>query len=130
MVTTSVTDNTGAQAGTFPPVTIYTSYDCHWCGKAKQYLAQRGVSYTEKNVEDDPAAAQEALTLTGGHRGVPVIAVGGQVIEGFRRGELDAALGLAALDATTAAALPIDQDTQVALVQAGRIAWTPAQEAT
>jgi glutaredoxin-like YruB-family protein len=115
-------------AETYPPVTVYTADDCHWCGKAKQYLAQRGVPFVEKNVEADAAAAQEAIRLSG-HRGVPVITVGAQVINGFRRGELDAALGLTAPDAAAEAALPPAQDT-LAAAAAARIAWTPAQQAT
>jgi glutaredoxin len=117
----------GAGPGTYPPVTVYTADDCHWCGKAKQYLARRAVPFTEKNVEIDEAAAREAVRLSG-HRGVPVITVGAQVIDGFRRGELDAALGLAAPDAATEAALPPAQDTLAAAAAAARIAWTPAQQ--
>src|SRR4051794_40491127 len=108
-----------------PQVTIYTSNDCHWCVKAKQYLAGRGVPYLEKNVEDDEAVAQEAFALAG-QRGTPVITVGEQVIIGFRRRELDALLGLDAPDAATEAALPPAQDT----LAARRLTWTPAQEAT
>ena len=119
----------GAREGMFPQVTIYTGNDCHWCAKAKQYLTRRGVAYTEKNVEADEAAAQEALRLAG-RRGVPVIVVGAQVIAGFQRRELDAALALGAPDAATEAALPPAQDTLVAAAAAGRLAWTPEQQAT
>src|SRR5947209_4936568 len=84
--------------GTEPRVTIYTSNDCHWCGKAKQYLAQRGVAYREINVEEDDAAGATAMQLSG-QRGTPVITVGTQVIVGFQRRALDAALALGALDA-------------------------------
>src|SRR4051794_6499681 len=82
--------------GPFPPVTIYTGDGCHWCVKAKQYLAQRGVPYLERNVESDAAAAADAIRLSG-HQGVPGIVVGDQVIAGFQRQELDAALRLGAL---------------------------------
>src|SRR5689334_2984706 len=98
-----------AETAERPVVTVYTSDDCHWCVKAKQYLAARGVPYTEKNVEADPAAAAEALRLAG-QRGTPVITVGEQVIRGFQRRALDALLGLGAPDPATAAALPPAQD--------------------
>jgi glutaredoxin 3 len=78
---------------TFPGVILYTSYDCVWCVKAKQYLAEHGVPYTEKNVEDDEAIAREALSLAG-RKGVPVIAIGSGVVVGFRQQELNALLGL------------------------------------
>jgi glutaredoxin 3 len=58
-------DNSGAIARTFPPVTIYTASDCPWCGKAKQYLARRGVPFTEIDVETDEAAAHEVIARTG-----------------------------------------------------------------
>jgi glutaredoxin len=41
----------------YPPVTIYTADDCHWCGKAKQYLSRRGVPFTEKIVYVDASAS-------------------------------------------------------------------------
>lgn len=112
----------------FPQVTIYTGDDCHWCGKAKQYLTQRGVPYIERNVEADEAAAQEAIRLSG-HPGVPVITVGERVIVGFQRGELDVVLQLGPPDAAAEAALPPGQDTTAAAAAAARLVWTPEQEA-
>ena len=76
----------------YPSVTIYTSNDCHWCVKAKEYMAEREVPYIEKNVELDQATATEALNLAG-QRQTPVLVVGSQVIVGFQRRELDALLG-------------------------------------
>jgi hypothetical protein len=87
------------------------------------------VPYIERNVETDEGAAEEAIRLSG-HRGVPVIVVGARVIEGFRRGELDAALDLAAPDAATEAQLPPAQDAIAAAIAAARLAWAPEQEAT
>src|SRR5205809_792217 len=60
----TATSASGTRPGTFPPVTIYTADDCHWCGKAKQYLAARGVPYVEKNAQADPAAAFAAAVDT------------------------------------------------------------------
>ena len=75
-----------------PQVTVYTSNDCHWCPRLKEYLSQRGVSFTEKNVELDEAAAAEALSFAG-RRQTPVTVIGTQVVVGFQRAELDAILG-------------------------------------
>ncbi|MFL5733874.1 MAG: glutaredoxin family protein [Chloroflexia bacterium] len=85
-------ESTAERGVNYPLVTIYTSNDCRWCGVAKQYLAERGVPYTEKNVELDEAAGMEAIQLAG-KRGTPVIVVGTSVIVGFQRDQLDAALG-------------------------------------
>jgi glutaredoxin 3 len=116
-------------AGAGPAVVIYTSDDCHWCGKAKQYLTTRGVAYTEKNVEQDATAAEEAQLLSG-QRGTPVITVDEQVIVGFQRRALDALLALGALDARAEAALPPAQDTLAATLAAGKLTWTAEQRAT
>jgi glutaredoxin len=80
---------------------VYTGDNCVWCDRAKEYLTQRGVPYTEKNIEFDEEAQQKVGALSG-QRHVPVITVGSQVILGFQRRELaqilDPLLGLAAPD--------------------------------
>ena len=81
---------TGAQERV-PQVTIYTSNDCNWCGPAKRYLSERGVTFTEKNVEENDAWAMEAFALAG-RRQTPVIAIGTDVVVGFQRPQLDALL--------------------------------------
>src|SRR5690349_10308747 len=121
--------NSGAGTRIFPPVTIYTASDCHWCGKAKQYLARRGVPFTEIDVETDEAAAHDVVARTG-QRGVPVIAVGADLIVGFQRRQLDTLLALGAPDSATEAALPPAQDTTAETVAARRLALTPDQQAT
>jgi glutaredoxin 3 len=121
--------NATTQIESTPQVTIYTSNDCHWCAKAKQYLTRRGVAYIERNAETDETAAQEVMNLTG-HRGVPVIVIGDQVIRGFQRRPLDELLGLGALDAATEATLPPTQDAVAAAVAAGKFAMTPEQQAS
>ncbi len=88
----AVLGDSGEQVSAFPDVVIYTSNDCVWCGRAKEYMMQHGVGYTEKNVEEDEAFATEAITLAG-QRGTPIIVVGGQVVRGFQQRELDALLG-------------------------------------
>jgi glutaredoxin len=73
---------------------IYTSSDCRWCGPTKEHLTKRGVSYIEKNVELDEAAAMEAFSYAG-RRQTPVVVIGSQVVVGYQRGEIDAILGVA-----------------------------------
>ncbi len=57
----------------------------------KEYLSQKGVSYQEKNVTVDRAAAQEMVSRTG-QMGVPVTIIDGQTIIGFDRPQLERAL--------------------------------------
>ncbi|MGO1712951.1 MAG: glutaredoxin family protein, partial [Senegalia sp. (in: firmicutes)] len=54
-------------------VTIYTSNTCPHCGTAKQYLSEKGVEYTERNIQTDPSARKELIQK--GYMGVPVIIV-------------------------------------------------------
>lgn len=63
-------------------VVVYTTPTCPYCHQAKQFLAQQGVPFTEKNVATDAHAAQEMVQLSG-QQGVPVITVDGQVVIGF-----------------------------------------------
>lgn len=72
-------------------VIIYSADWCAFCHAAKQYFDQKGVKYTEKNVEKDPAAGLEAVDKSG-QRGIPVIDIDGTIILGFDRPKIDFAL--------------------------------------
>ena len=72
-------------------VTIYTTQTCGYCRQAKEYLASRGIPYTEKAVDEDYPAALEMARLSR-QQGVPVIVVNGQVVVGFDRPRLEALL--------------------------------------
>jgi glutaredoxin 3 len=73
-----------------PPVIIYTAVWCGFCRMAKNYMDSLGIKYTEKNVEEEPSAGQEAVEKSG-QMGIPVIDVNGTVIVGFDRLSLDEA---------------------------------------
>lgn len=62
-------------------VTVYTSNTCPYCVAAKDYLQEKGISYKEKNIETDPSARKELISM--GHMGVPVIIIDGEEIVGF-----------------------------------------------
>ncbi|HHV46234.1 MAG TPA: glutaredoxin family protein [Tissierellia bacterium] len=68
-------------------VIVYTSNTCPYCVAAKDYLHERGVSYTEKNIQTDPSARKELMRM--GHMGVPVIIIDGEEIVGFDRAKID-----------------------------------------
>lgn len=72
---------------------IYSTSWCGYCKMAKQYLDGKGITYTEKNIEEDSAAHAELMKkLNGDFRGVPVIDIDGKIILGFDRPKIDAAL--------------------------------------
>jgi glutaredoxin-like YruB-family protein len=72
-------------------VTVYSADWCAFCHAAKDYLDKIGVSYTEKNVEKDPTFGQEAVSKSG-QMGIPVLDINGEIIVGFDRTKIDAAL--------------------------------------
>lgn len=72
-------------------ITVYSATWCAFCHAAKEYFDKLGVKYTDKDVEHDPAAAMEA-TDKSGQRGIPVIDIDGEIIVGFDRPKIDAAL--------------------------------------
>lgn len=69
-------------------VTIYSTPTCPYCRQAKDYLTQKGVSFTDLNVATD-MEARNAMVQKSGQLGVPVIEIDGQVVVGFNRGKLD-----------------------------------------
>lgn len=72
-------------------ITVYSADWCGFCHMAKRYFDQLGVKYEDKNVEYDPSAMSEAIQKSG-QRGIPVIDIDGQIIVGFDRPAIDAAL--------------------------------------
>ena len=91
-------------------VMVYTSPTCPYCHQAKEYLRQKGVPFTERDVSRDPGAAREIVRLTG-QVGVPVITIDDHVIPGFSPQRLEQilasyrpSLGLAIADADKSAA--------------------------
>lgn len=75
------------------PVTVYTTTWCAFCKTEMQWLDKLGVKYVSKNVEEDEAAKDELLAkIDGNFQGVPVTDIGGEMILGFNRPALQAAL--------------------------------------
>ena len=74
-------------------VRLFTTVWCGYCKKAKAHLTAKGVPYDELDVESSQQGRSEYAKL--GARGVPVILVGGQRMDGFDAGRLDAMLAQA-----------------------------------
>lgn len=74
------------------PVVLYTAPKCTSCDLARAYLKDRGVPFTEKNVEGDRKLQDELIKQAGG-LAVPTIMVGTKVMKGYMEslleGELD-----------------------------------------
>lgn len=74
-------------------VTVYSAPWCGYCVAVKRYLDSRGVDYTEKDVDEDPANAREAVDKSG-QMGIPVLDIDGQIVVGYDRPTIDRLLEL------------------------------------
>ncbi len=74
-------------------VTVYSTTSCPYCNMAKDYFKANNVDYTDYNVGEDQAKAQEMVQKSG-QMGVPVIDINGSIIIGFDKERINAALGL------------------------------------
>ena len=72
-------------------VTVYSTPTCTYCNLAKDYFRKNGVQFTEYNVAQDMAKADEMVKKSG-QMGVPVIDINGKIIIGFNQPEIEAAL--------------------------------------
>ena len=72
-------------------VVIYSTPTWYWCKKMKEYLSQKGISYTEHNVAANKEAASEMINKSG-QMGVPVISIDDEVVVGFNQSRLDSLL--------------------------------------
>jgi len=73
-------------------IIIYTTKDCQFCKMAKAYFKGSGVSFTDKDIEDDPQARAEMMSKSG-QFGVPVIDINGRILVGFNLRLLSRVLG-------------------------------------
>lgn len=74
-------------------VVIYSTHTCPWCAKAKEFLTENKIKFTNKFVDSDKKAAEEMIKKSG-QQGVPVIFVDKTMIIGFNEEKLSSALGL------------------------------------
>ena len=69
-------------------VVIYSTPTCPWCQKTKEYLSQKGISFTEYDVAADKDKAKEMIEKSK-QMGVPVTIIDDQVVIGFDQSQLD-----------------------------------------
>jgi len=74
-------------------VIIYSTPSCMYCNMVKAYLTEKGVEYTDYNVQEDQEKAREMVEMTG-QMGVPVIRIGDEIIIGFDQPRIAELLGL------------------------------------
>ena len=66
-------------------VQMYTAAWCRDCRAAKQFLDSHGISYTEINVDENPAASEEVMRQVG-KRAIPQLVIDGQWFQPYAPG--------------------------------------------
>lgn len=82
-----------AEGSELPTVRIYTAQWCSTCKRAKNYMREKGIYFVEYDVEKDPHGRNEFRMLGG--RGVPLITVGDQRMQGFSPSRFERMLQMA-----------------------------------
>jgi glutaredoxin len=76
-----------AATGAKQPV-LYMAKWCGYCRQAEAYLAEKKISYQKHDI--DTPDGNRAFAATGSGRGIPVILVGAQKVQGYSRPAYDA----------------------------------------
>lgn len=78
-------------------VTVYTQPACPPCQAVKDYLQQRGIPFTERDINTDAEAVQELRQMRA--MTTPVTVIDGEPVTGFDEQRLSELLGETALAA-------------------------------
>ena len=62
-------------------VVMFTTPSCGYCKKARQYFAERSVNVCDKDIQN--SSTHHALFKELGGRGVPLVVIGNESINGF-----------------------------------------------
>jgi glutaredoxin len=77
----------GGAAAAQPEVVMYATDWCPYCRQAREHFGRQRIVYREVDIEKSPAGRAEYDRLGG--RGVPLILVGSQRMQGFRAESFD-----------------------------------------
>lgn len=89
-VTTTGAPAAAAAQSAKAPVKMLATAWCGYCAKARAYMNSRGIPFEELDVEKSAQGKQEYRALKG--RGVPIILVGNQRMNGYDQARLEAML--------------------------------------
>lgn len=69
-------------------VTVYSTPTCPYCIRLKNYLKEKGVSFTSIDVSDDKPGLDKMVSISG-QMGVPVADIDGKIVVGFDKEKID-----------------------------------------
>ena len=68
-------------------IVLYSATWCGYCANAKAYLADKGISYQE--IDIDTSEGKAAFAQAGGGKGIPLLLAGRQRVQGFSSAAYD-----------------------------------------
>lgn len=68
-------------------IIVYSQTNCTYCTKVKEYLSQKGVKYTERNIAVDVAAIYDLRKM--GVMTLPLTLINGEAVTGFNQEKID-----------------------------------------
>ncbi|MFH1889214.1 MAG: glutaredoxin domain-containing protein [Candidatus Omnitrophota bacterium] len=74
-------------------VKVYSTPTCPYCIRLKQFLKESSISFQDLDVSKDQSVAEEMMRVSG-QMGVPVLDIEGNIIVGFDKEKVKAALGI------------------------------------
>ena len=74
-------------------VVVYSTQSCPYCIRAKQFLTENNIPFTNYDVSSDRAKADEMVEKSG-QMGVPVLDIEGEIIVGFDKERIKQTLGM------------------------------------
>ncbi|NQT33111.1 MAG: glutathione S-transferase N-terminal domain-containing protein [Candidatus Omnitrophica bacterium] len=74
-------------------VKVYSTSTCPFCLKVKQFLKDNNIDFEDIDVAVNQEKVEEMVQKTG-QMGVPVLDIEGEIIVGFDKDKITAALGL------------------------------------
>jgi glutaredoxin 3 len=77
-------------------ITLYSTRNCSHCRRAKAFLQEHHIPFSEQDVERNRRAQLDFMRAGG--RGVPLILIGDQPLQGFEPRQLQRALRQAGFD--------------------------------
>lgn len=74
-------------------IIIYSTEHCRYCHMLKDYLTEKGITFTSVDVGKDAEARKEAVAKSG-QLGVPVVDIDGHIVIGYDKEVIDTLLGI------------------------------------
>lgn len=66
-----------------PEVVLYSTSWCNYCRRARTFMRNNGIQFTDRDIEKDSAARAEHQRLGG--VGVPFLVRDGEILKGYRK---------------------------------------------